>query len=36
MARYSQKLPRPALAHGTDFRASGHQLIVLLLPRGLC
>ena len=36
MARYSQKLLKPALARGTDFATRVRQLIVLLLPRGLC
>ncbi len=36
MARYSQKLLQPALARSTDFGARVRQLIVLLLPRGLC
>ena len=36
MARYSQKLLQPALAHSARFGDRVRQLIVLLLPRGLC
>jgi AraC-like DNA-binding protein len=36
LARYSQKLLAPALAPSTHFVDRVRQLIVLLLPRGLC
>ena len=36
MARYSQKLLAPALTHSARFADRVRQLIVLLLPRGLC
>lgn len=36
MARYSQKLLAPALAHSARFADRVRQLVVLLLPRGLC
>ena len=36
LARYSQKLLAPALGHGARFADRVRQLIVLLLPRGLC
>ena len=36
MARYSQKLLAPALTHSARFTDRVRQLVVLLLPRGLC
>jgi AraC-like DNA-binding protein len=36
MARYSQKLLAPALAHSARYADRVRQLVVLLLPRGLC
>jgi AraC-like DNA-binding protein len=36
MARYSQRLLKPALARSARFADRVRQLIVLLLPRGLC
>ena len=36
MARYSQRLLQPTLARGASFPGRVRQLIVLLLPRGLC
>lgn len=36
MARYSQRLLQPALAHDAGMAPRVRQLIVLLLPRGLC
>jgi AraC-like DNA-binding protein len=36
MARYSQRLLKPALARSSRFVDRVRQLIVLLLPRGLC
>jgi AraC-like DNA-binding protein len=36
LARYSQRLLQPTLARDASFRHRVRQLIVLLLPRGLC
>ena len=36
MARYSKKLLQPALAHDSSMSTRVRQLVVLLLPRGLC
>ena len=36
MARYSQKLLAPSLTHSARFADRVRQLVVLLLPRGLC
>ena len=36
LARYSQKLLAPALTHSARFADRVRQLVVLLLPRGLC
>jgi AraC-like DNA-binding protein len=36
LARYSQRLLQPTLARGASFRGRVRQMIVLLLPRGLC